>query len=407
MDVLPAQYSGGTVRISNIFKRLQRNHRIYFVYIGKDEIKAEHSEMFKEFCVSIDRIALEKKQSFWGRILNILQLKHGAYAKNRFKADYCRVKEELEEFIRKNKIDSIHVFTYFSAQYVEDIKNVIKIWDVADSYSLEMKRRIKNKPLFSKANLFFEVLRLFNYEKEMIDKFSATIFVSHIDANIYSRMTAKDKIYVIPNGVDLEYFKPQNEIIEDYPSLIFTGHMSFIPNIDAVKYFVQKIYPLIRKEIPQAKLYIVGADVSQDVKSLNNRDNIVVTGMVDDIRPYLAKATVFINPMISGVGIKNKVLQAMAMGKAIVSTRLGAESISVTDNNDILLADEPSEFADKVITLIKDAGLRVSLGKCARKTIESKYSWENTSLAYERMYDSLHKEITQNRESLKMNLLGL
>lgn len=395
MDVLPTKYSGGTVRIVNIFRKLLKNHRIYFMYIGNDEIKPEHREIFQEFCVSIDRIKLDKKQFSWGRILNILQLKHGAYAKNRFKTDYYCVKGKLEVFISNNKIDSIHVFTYFAAQYVKDIKHTIKIWDVADSYSLEMKRRINKKPVLLKPSLFFEVLRLFNYEKEMIKYFSSTIFVSQVDANVYRRTREKGRIYVMPNGVDLEYFKPQNETIEDYPSLIFTGHMSFVPNIDAIKYFVDKIYPLIKKEIHQIRLYIVGADVSEDVKLLNNIDNIVVTGSVDDIRPYLAKATIFINPMVSGTGIKNKVLQAMAMGKAVVSTKLGAESVSVTNNTDIIIANEPSEFSEKVITLINDKQLRTNLGLSARKTIESKYSWENTFSAYDKMYDSLYRKIIQ------------
>lgn len=391
MDGLPGKYSGGTVRIVSIFRRLLINHRIYFVYIGNDEIKPEHREIFQEFCVSIDRFELERKQFSWGRILNILRLRHGAYAKDRFRNDYNNVKAKLEEFIKNNKIDSVHVFTFFAAQYVKEIKNVTKIWDVADSYSLEMKRRIRNKPLLSKANLFFEVLRLFNYEKEMITNFSATIFVSHIDANIYSRMTAKNKIYIMPNGVDLEYFKPQNEIVEDYPSLIFTGHMSFAPNIDAVKYFIYKIYPLIKKKIPETKFYIVGADVTEDIRLLNDTDGISVTGRVDDIRPFLAKATVFVNPMVNGAGIKNKILQAMSMGKSIVSTKIGIEAISATNNNDVLLADKPDEFANKVVTLIRDRELMIKLGHNARQTIENNYNWEKTLLKYEQLYNSFEK----------------
>lgn len=389
IDVLPTSNSGMTIRIERIFNKLSENHKIHFVYIGNSEIKEEHLQIVKHFSASISKIPLNYKQCFYGRILNILLLKHGHCAEFRFKEDYAMVRKKLRKFIVENKIDVVHVFGCFTAQYVKGFLEVFRIWDIADSYSLDIKRKIKMSSLISKISLWLCKIRLFNFEKEIIDNFTRTIFVSSIDASEYGRLKSKNKIRIIPNGVDLKYFKKNEENKEDPNALIFTGHMSFLPNIDAVKYFVSKIYFLIKKEKPNVKFFVVGADASNEIIALNNKDNIIVTGRVDDIRIYLDKGVVFVNPMITGCGIKNKVLQAMAMKKAIVSTTLGAESISVSNGRDIVLADKPEEFAAKVIELMDDDDFRKHLSDEARKTVENNYGWEKTLLVYEQMYNSL------------------
>ena len=393
IDVLLPKYSGMTLRVINVFREISKKNDVHFVYIGNEKIQREHQEILQDFCITINHISLKKKEFFLGKVFNVLQLKPGFCAKYKFKEDYDNVKKRLKEFIRKNKIEVIHVFGCFTSQYVKDFENIIKIWDVADSYSLDVKRKIKNAPNLSKIGLFIYMLRLFNYEKEIIKKFFTTIFVSSIDANVYNKLNLRDKIYVIPNGVDLDYFKPQSDSIEESATLIFTGKMNFAPNIEAVKYFINRIYRLIKKEIPQVKFYIVGTDETEEIRKFNNKNGIIVTGRVDDIRPFLTRATVFINPMISGCGIKNKVLQAMAMNKAIVSSSLGVESISVVNNTNIFLADDPSRFANKVIALIRNRKLRMSLGKEARKTVEKEYSWDKALLIYEQIYESFNKKL--------------
>lgn len=389
IDELPFQNSGMTLRIIEIFKRLIKNHKIYCIYIGNSEIENYDYRPFKELLVSLNKIQPLNKQEFLGRILNIVMFRHGAYAKHRFKSDYYGINNKINVFIKTNKIDVIHVFGCFTAQYVEQLINVPKIWDIADSYSLEIHRKIKNSSFLKKISLFICKVRLFNYERQMINNFSNTIFVSDKDANIYKNIKAKNKIRVIPNGVDFNFFTNSSFQPEDFPSIIFTGHMSFPPNIDAIKYFTKNVYPYIQKKLGSIKFYVVGADPTNDISSLDRQKGIIVTGKVDDIRPFLEKATVFVNPMISGCGIKNKLLQAMAMKKAIVSTKLGAESVSVSDNENIMIADEPKEFALKTIALLENKELRLTLGKNARKVVEEKYSWEITVRTYLEIYEKL------------------
>jgi len=386
IDVVPPVISGMTVRIVYIFEELAKHHSIHFLYVGNEQMEPCHYEMLNKFCVSVNTVKLSRKQNLLGKIANVISLKPGMYAPYRFAEDYGNVRSTIERYIAQYKIDAIHVYGCFTAQYIKGINSVLRIWDVADSYSLDIKRKIPNASIFKKFGLWLYMKRLFNYEKEIINEFPRTILVSDIDAGMYKTVKGRRKIQVIPNGVDLEYFAPQNAIEEDYPSLIFTGHMSFPPNIDAVNYYVERIHPLIRKELPQIRFYVVGAHPTDEIKRLDRKDGIVVTGMVEDVRPYIQKSTVFVNSMISGNGIKNKVLQAMAMKKAIVSTSLGAEAIAVKDNEDIMIADQPAAFARKVLMLLQDKTMREEIGVNARKTVEQKYSWEQAINVYKEIY---------------------
>lgn len=393
IDVLPFNNSGLTLRLVKVFEKLSQSHKIHFFYIGNAEFVQENLDILNKFCTSINKVPLKKKDFLLGRILNVLLLKHGAYVKYRFKKDYISVTKAIRELVNDKKIEAVHVYGCFTAQYVQDFKGVFKLWDIADSYSLDIKRRMKNAPLRYKFSFLMCMFRIFNYEKEIMRNFDKTIFVSKIDANEYKSLNLKEKIAIIPNGVDLDYYKPNNKDAEEPNSIIFTGHMSFLPNIEAVKYFISKIYPLLKEKNSDIKFYVVGSDVTDEIKSLGGKDGIIVTGKVDDIRLYIEKAAVFVNPMISGCGIKNKLLQAMSLQKAVVSTSLGAESVLAIHKKHIMLADKPSDFAERVVELIEDGNLRKRIGEEARRCMEINYGWDMALRVYQEIYESIQSSI--------------
>jgi glycosyltransferase involved in cell wall biosynthesis len=218
----------------------------------------------------------------------------------------------------------------------------------------------------------------------MIKKFNKTIFVSTNDGLVHNNLM--DRISIVPNGVDTEYFKISEQNNVENNSIIFTGHMNFLPNIQAVLFFINQIFPIIKREIPQLKFYIVGAEPPKEIFDFHGRDGIIVTGAVKDIRPYLARAALFIAPMISGAGIKNKILQAMAMSKPIISTQLGIEALNVADNKELIIANNPLDFANKTVFLLQDKALRDSLGLYARHKVEKDYKWEELITKYKRIY---------------------
>ncbi len=173
------------------------------------------------------------------------------------------------------------------------------------------------------------------------------------------------RISVIPTGVDTEYFQPEvpsGPSLEQPDTMAFTGGMDWMPNEDGVAYFVEKILPLIRRQIPEAAFWAVGRRPPRRIQALAS-DSVVVTGTVEDIRPYLAKAALCVVPLRSGSGTRIKIFEAMAMGKAVVSTSMGAEGLPVQHGKNIILADDPADFARQVVDLLRDPPRRQRLAR--------------------------------------------
>ncbi|MEM2145360.1 MAG: glycosyltransferase, partial [Candidatus Jordarchaeaceae archaeon] len=220
---------------------------------------------------------------------------------------------------------------------------------------------------------------LFRYfESNRYKNFDAGIYVTKTHFELSKPFVPK-KAFIIPPGVDLNYFKPSESQEEE--KLVFTGAMDYPVNVISVLNFYKKIYPMIKKEIPKVKFYIVGRNPSNEILRLAKLDSsITVTGAVEDVRPYVWNSAVFVVPIVvDDGGIKNKTLEAMAMGKAIVSTSLGAQDIGCENGKHLIIAENEKEFAERVVELIKDEGERRRLGKNARKFVEENYSWDKKS----------------------------
>lgn len=198
--------------------------------------------------------------------------------------------------------------------------------------------------------------------------------VSDTDATFFAKDISPARITTIPTGVDIDYFQPAGG--EEPDSVVFTGSMDWMPNEDGILYFVKEILPLIRQQRPAAKLWVVGRKPGRSIRALAESDpGIQVTGRVKDIRPYIAKGSVYVVPLRVGSGTRLKIFEAMAMGKAVVSTTIGAEGLPVTSGSDIVLADEPNRFADEVCRLLDSAEDRKRIGDVARRLVGEKYSW--------------------------------
>ena len=208
-----------------------------------------------------------------------------------------------------------------------------------------------------------------------LNRSTHVLTVSDTDTEVFARDIDRAKITTIPTGVDIRYFQPMSG--EEPNSLVFTGSMDWMPNVDGIVYFVEQILPLIRKQLPQVTLWVVGRKPDRTIRAMAERDSsIQVTGRVEDIRPYIAKGAVYIVPLRVGSGTRLKIFEAMAMGKAVVSTTIGAEGLPVTNGVDVVLADEPDRFANEVCRLLESASERKRIGAAARTLVEEKYSWE-------------------------------
>ena len=228
-----------------------------------------------------------------------------------------------------------------------------------------------------KAICWREYQKMARAERTYLQKSDHVLAVSSTDRDFFLGYVDPDRITVIPTGVDLEYFAPVPDEQPEDDAIVFTGSMDWNANEDGVRYFVRDILPRIRSEVPGATFWVVGRNPSARLQALDSRqDGVRITGTVDDIRPYLNRASVYVVPLRVGSGTRLKIFEAMATGKAIVSTRIGAEGLPVTDQENILLADDPAEFAGRVVSLLRDRGRRRMLGRAARQLVEARYSWK-------------------------------
>jgi sugar transferase (PEP-CTERM/EpsH1 system associated) len=206
------------------------------------------------------------------------------------------------------------------------------------------------------------------------------IAVSEQNRAFFSRYVSPARVSTIATGVDIDFFRPA--AAEASPSMVFTGSMDWMPNQQGVLFFTAEILPHIHAEVPNADLWIVGRYPSSEIQRLSSAQ-IHVTGRVDDIRPYLEKAPVYIVPLLSGSGTRIKIFEAMAMGKAVVSTSLGAEGLPVTHGQNILIADHPREFAGAVVRVLRDPELAARLGRAARALVEKQCTWKTAAIQFE------------------------
>ena len=234
--------------------------------------------------------------------------------------------------------------------------------------------------------------KLSRYEAMICRLANRVVAVSEADKAALQRLVPGLEVTVVPNAVDMEYYTSADIRPSPLPShsLIFTGKMDFRPNVDAVLWFCREVLPLVRSKMPDARFYIVGQSPHRRVLRLADDPAVTVTGYVDDVRPYIAGACVYVAPLRIGGGTRLKVLEAMAMSKAIVSTSLGCEGFEgLQSGRELSIADTPQEFAQRVIELLDDASRRERLGRAARRFVEEQYDWRLIVPKLEQVYEQL------------------
>ncbi len=276
-----------------------------------------------------------------------------------------KVSDRITQLIAEKKIDFVHVDILPLAIYYKDIKNLPKVLVNHNVESLRLYRWMKiEKNIFKKLYLFIQYLKLSRFEKMMCPRFNRCVVVSEDDQQVLKKMCASDNFVLLPNGVDIDYYKPQNNVPVMKNSLIWVGGMRFAYNADAVDYFLDEIFPLIKVQIPDIKVSFIGNFPTPKLKKYAKDDkNIIVHGFVDDVRPFIEQADVFFAPIRIGSGTKLKILNAMALEKAIITTTIGVEGIIATPGEDLLIADTPRDFVDKTVYLLQHPDHARKMGK--------------------------------------------
>jgi sugar transferase (PEP-CTERM/EpsH1 system associated) len=300
------------------------------------------------------------------------------------------MRQQLRQLMNKVKFDLVHFDTISLAAYRNEVGQTPKILNHHNIESHLLKRRtlFEKNPL-KRLYYALEGEKLERYERKACAEFDTNFTVSELDKQRLLELVPAARADVIANGVDVEYFNPGAEAVVPGNLLMASG-MNWFPNRDAVLYMCNEIWPLLTAQMPELSWTVVGASPPQQVLELAANDKRVsVTGFVDDVRPYLSRAEIYLCPMRDGGGTRVKILDALAMGKAIVSTTMACEGIDVTPGKNVLFADSPREFVEQIQRLRNDATLRVNLGREARKFVVDHYSWpvigQNLSAIYKRL----------------------
>lgn len=376
-------YSGDKIRTYNILKHLSQQHSISFMSFVQSPQEASQTFQLREYCDQIKTVEFSKLRAYGNCLLYFSFIEP-------FEVTYWHSQEmqrQVDEMMSRNGFEIIHVQFFRMAQYVTKFTDSCKILDSCDSYALNLSRRARlDKGVFWPL-LKIEANRVKIYEAEVARRFDGVTMVSPLDRDCMLSVNSDIPLSVVPMGVDLDYYQPSDE--EYGPNLLFTGTIRYFPNKDAVLYFYNQIFPLIKDAVPNAKFYIVGNLPPKKIRRLMSNEDVVVTGRVEDIRPYFARSAVFVCPLRSGSGMQTKILEAMAMGVPVVTTSMAFEALDATAGKDIIIADDAKTFAEKVIALLKDKELRQSVANNARALVEKKYGWSSIAKRMDLIYENI------------------
>jgi len=298
------------------------------------------------------------------------------------------LKQKVLQKLATEQFDCIVVSSSSMAQYASFVLTIPKIIDFVDVDS-EKWRSYAQHHSFPLSYIYrLEAERLARYEDQIAHTFDQCVLISEEERYLFQERVNGRSVSVISNGVDLEYFSPTrgNPPQVTSPTIVFTGVMDYFPNVDAVQYFCREIFPLVRNLVPQCRFYVVGRSPTRQVRDLANQTNVVVTGTVPDVRPYLAQATVAIAPFRLARGVQNKVLEAMAMGLPVIGTSQAFEGIAATEQDGIRIANDPQSFARHLTTFLRrDAKSGQQAGHQARSYVERYHRWEEQGVKLERL----------------------
>lgn len=383
---------GDKIRSFNLLKHFSQRFRVYLGAFVDDPADWAHESRLREMC---HEVCLVKLTPRWRRLLSLRALLDGRPLSIAYFAD-AGMRRWVRSALGTGAIRRALVFSSPMAQYVpresppsgpDEVRTVMDFVDV-DSDKWRMYAERHAWPMNWLYRL--EARRLLAYDREIAAAVDASVFVSQQEAELFRRLApdVRKRIVAVENGVDTDYFSPGDEYETPYAEgekvLVFTGAMDYWANVDAVTWFAREVFPLVRQRVPQARFFIVGARPTEAVRRLREIPGVHVTGTVEDIRGYLKHAAVAVAPMRVARGIQNKVLEAMSMAKAVVTTPAAMQGIQPTDELSGLVAEDERPFADRVIELLTGADA-LRLGRLGREFVESHYRWSDKMAAFSRL----------------------
>jgi len=386
-DLLLPLDKGGKLRTWHLMRHLARRHEITYLAFAEPDTPASDVDGMREVAARVETIARSEPAKgtlrFYAdaamHVIDPLPYAVGKYRSRAFR-------QRIEALLAERPFDLIVCDFLFPAVNLPQ-----RLPCPAVIFTHNVESEIWRRHAETKSGRLGRLLygaqykRMLRYEGRTLARFDGVLAVSDVDGQTFARLypgAVNQPVHVVQTGVDTEYFAPSAPSApipnpeSPIPSLVFTGSMDWLPNEDAMQFFCRDVLPLVRAEAPDTTLTIVGRAPTPAVKRLaDDYAGVRVTGRVDDVRPFVRDAAVYVVPLRIGGGTRLKIFEAMAMGKAVVSTTVGAEGLPVVDGTHVVLADDPPAFARAIVALVGDPDRRTALEAAARALVVERYDW--------------------------------
>ncbi len=391
---------GDKVRSFHVLKHLARHHRVFLGTFLDDPADEIHVEAVRKICPDTFVARLNRQV---GKLKSLAGFLTNEALGVRFYQDGA-LRAWVDEVRAKNSIDATVIFSSVMAQYVSGADKAVGpvLLDFVDVDSAKWGQYASKHAWPLSWVYRREADRLLDFERAAALQASCSFFVTDMEKALFLRLAPEcaDVVETMCNGVDAEYYSPDDQRHTPFSSgdatratlpVVFTGAMDYWPNIDAVTWFVQEILPALRQARPNIVFFIVGRNPAPAVNALAGKD-VVVTGTVDDVRPYLQHAAVVVAPLRVARGIQNKVLEAMAMARPVVASTSCAEAVDARVGQDLLAAETAQDFVREIDGLLADAGKAARIGQLGRQRVVNNYSWSAHLAILDRYLPAAGKE---------------
>jgi sugar transferase (PEP-CTERM/EpsH1 system associated) len=368
---------GDKIRSFHFLKALAEKYEIYLGTFIDDPDDWQYVDALKSYCKDSFCVDLQPQ---WAKLISL----SGFLSNEALSLPYYRnqaLQTWVDSVIETHDIQQAMIFSSPMAQYLVNHPQVDLVADYVDVDSDKWLQYAKSKRWPASWVYQRESQKLLDYEIDMANRAKSTLFVSEQESQLFKQLapSVSEKIDYVNNGVDTVFFDPsltyESPFAQAEIAIVFTGAMDYWANVDAVIWFAQEVFPLVKQQCADARFYIVGSKPTKQVLQLAEADeSIIVTGRVEDVRHYVANAAVVIAPLRIARGIQNKVLEAMAMAKPVVVTPAAMEGIAVTENIQIAVAAEPSKFAEQVVNYLHALNTIVLEN---RYYVQAEFSWQH------------------------------
>jgi glycosyltransferase involved in cell wall biosynthesis len=384
---------GYHLRILHLFRRLAKRHEVHLLaLVHEDEQRAQLPALEQDGLFTSIRMREVPGRNPLGRLRTNLGLSPVADFHAEYPGFAQALAQEVTALQKELSLDAGYIFDPWADLWYQKAAKVLPtLLDVCDCRTLFYERRLERGDLGLGERMRTRQLRrrFLAYEQACLDTYPVSTVVSPHDRDRLVEMRPNADVHIIPNGVDLEMFQPLPDVEEHPGNLIMFGNMDFLPNVDASIRLAREILPLVRKRHPHATATIIGTNPLPEVQELDQLPGVEVTGRVEDLKPWIQRSSMLVAPMRFGAGIKNKVLESMAVEKPVVTNATGVEAMHADVAALLTLAESNEEFAAAISDLLDQPEQRATLGKQGRETMARLHSWETAAEAYEALLQRL------------------